>query len=337
MKAFQLIKYKKDQPKYQLNDIEPQTLGSNDILIKTSIAAVNPLDNLISHGELKLVVPYSLPQTMGNEFVGTIEKLGKKVTNFKVGDRVYARNPVNNIGAFAEKVVIDKDAIAKVPDYLTDQEAAAVPLTALTAMQALDLLNAQAGQTLFISGGTGSFGTMAIPIAVARGLKVITSGNGKKQAEVEKLGVSQFINYREEDYSEILSNVDLVIDTIGGKELDKEFKILKPEGKLVSLRAMPNKAFTKNMGMGIFKQILFGLAARKIEKMAQKKHQTYNFLFVTANGKQLEEASQILAKREIHPALGNIYSLEETEDALNDVAQRKSNGKVLIQISSDKN
>ena len=114
-----------------------------------------------------MVVPYKLPQTMGNEFVGIIEKVGLEVTKFKIGDRIFARNPVDNIGAFAQKIVINEKAGAKVPEYLSDQEAAAVPLTALTAMQAFQLLNLKAGQTLFNSGSSGDFGAMAIHLAIA--------------------------------------------------------------------------------------------------------------------------------------------------------------------------
>lgn len=332
MRAAQLVKYDSKNPVIELRDVNLAPMKDNDLIVKTSVAAVNPLDNLISHGELKLVVPYKLPQTMGNEFVDTVIKTGKNVSKFKVGDRVFARNPLNNIGAFADEILIDQSAVAKVPDYLTDEEAAAVPLTALTAMQAFDLLHAKAGQTLFISGGTGSFGAMAIPLAVARGLKVITTGSSDKQAEVEKLGVSRFIDYKKEDYTKIVSNVDIVIDTVGGAEIAKEFSILKQGGKLLSLRAMPNKAFAQRMNMGMFKQILFGLAAHKIEKMAKKKNQTYDFIFVKANGKQLEEASAVLAKHEIRPALGNVYSLAEAEQALDDVAKHKSRGKVLIKF-----
>ena len=164
MKAAQLIKYDKKDPLIEIRDVNSQPLGAHDLLIRTKTAAVNPLDNLISHGDLKLVVPYKLPQTMGNEFVGIIEKIGPKVTNFKIGDRIFARNPVNN--AFAQKIVINEKAVAKAPEYLSDQEAAAVPLTTLTAMQAFQLLNLKAGQTLFISGGSGSFGAMAIPLAI---------------------------------------------------------------------------------------------------------------------------------------------------------------------------
>ena len=218
------------------------------------------------------------------------------------------------------------------PDYLTDEEAAAVPLMALTAMQAFDLLAAKAGQTLFISGGSGSFGAMAIPLAVARGLKVITTGAGARKAALLDMGVSQFIDYRTEDYTKLVKDVDLVIDTLGGEEVFKQLGILKQGGRIVSLRAMPNRTFAKRVGLGWGKQILFGLAAGKIERQAKKKQQHYDFVFVTANGPQLAQASETLAKSQVRPALGKRYSLEQVKEAMGDVAHGHSRGKVLIKF-----
>lgn len=206
-------------------------------------------------------------------------------------------------------------------------------MTALTAIQALELLQAQPGQTLFISGGTGGFGAMAIPIAVARGLKVITSGSPQNQQYVEQLGVSKFIDYTKEDYTKVLSGIDLVIDTLGGTELSKQMAILRPHGKLVSLRGMPNKEFAKRMKMSKFKQGLFSIASRSIEKEAAKRKIDYQFLFVTANGQQLADASKILVENQIHPAVGNVFSLDEVPQAMEKVQQGHNKGKVIIDMS----
>ena len=168
-----------------------------------------------------MIVPYKLPQTAGNEVVGIIEETGRRVKNLKVGDRVFGRLPLEHIGAFAEYVAVDSQALAKVPDYLSDEEAATVPLTALTIMQALDLMDAQAGKTIFISGGTGGVGGMAIPIAKAKGLKVITNGAGDSAERVLKLGADRFIDYKTEDYTKTVSQVDYVLDTLGGAETEK--------------------------------------------------------------------------------------------------------------------
>ena len=134
---------------------------------------------------------------MGNEFVGIIEKKGSAVKGFVEGDRVYGRLPLKKIGAFAEYPAVDSLAIAKVPEYLSDEEAACVQLTAL---QTFELMHPRAGESVFISGGTGSLGAMSIPVAKSFGLTVITNGNGSSAERVRKLGADKFIDYKKEDY-----------------------------------------------------------------------------------------------------------------------------------------
>lgn len=165
MKAAILDKYDKKGRDIQIKDIPIPEISNEDVLVKVHTAGVNPLDNMIIMGEVKLIVPYKLPLVMGNEFCGIIEKLGDGVKGFKQGDRVYGRMPLSKIGAFAEYIAVDFRTISLVPDYLSDEEAAAVPLTALTALQSYELMGLAKGSTLFISGGTGSVGAMAIPIA----------------------------------------------------------------------------------------------------------------------------------------------------------------------------
>ena len=269
----------------------------DEVLVKVKYAGVNPLDNMIVREEVKLITPYKYPLVMGNEFSGVIEKTGSKVSDFSEGDRVYARMPLDKIGAFAEYLAINNGAIAKIPDYLTFEEAACVPLTALTAMQSFELMNPKSDESIFISGGTGSLGAMAIPIAKSMGLKVITSGSARNRERVTELGVDEFFDYRTQDYSEILADVDYVLDTLGEKELEKEFKILKTGGILVSLKGLPNREFAERMGLSFVKKGLFKVAGMKYDKMASKKNQKYYFLFVESNGRQLEEVSGIFAEK----------------------------------------
>lgn len=134
MKAAQHTSYNKNNIVLNLTDIAKPQIKPNQVLVKVTAAGVNPLDNMISRGDVKMIVPYKLPQTAGNEVVGLVEEVGSSVTNFAVGDRVFGRLPLDNIGAFAEYVAVEATALAKVPAYLTDVEAAAVPLTALTIM-----------------------------------------------------------------------------------------------------------------------------------------------------------------------------------------------------------
>ncbi|MBY4971280.1 NADP-dependent oxidoreductase [Streptococcus suis] len=333
MKAAQHTSYNKNNITLNLTEIAKPQIKPNQVLVKVTAAGVNPLDNMISRGDVKLIVPYKLPQTAGNEVVGIIQEIGATVTNFAAGDRVFGRLPLDSIGAFAEYVAVEATALAKVPAYLTDEEAAAVPLTALTIMQALDLMGAEAGKTIFISGGTGGVGGMAIPIAKAKGLTVITNGDGASAERVLSLGADQFIDYKTEDYTKTLSNVDYVLDTLGGAETEKQMSIMKKGGQLVSLRAMPNGEFAKRMNLPKWKQILFGLAGRSFDKMANKYGVHYHFIFVESNGRQLQEVADIFSKLEIKPSIDTVYPFEEVNAALDKVANGRSRGKTVLSFN----
>lgn len=322
----------KKNAELKVDDIPVPEISEDEVLVKVEYAGVNPLDNMIVREEVKLITPYKYPLVMGNEFSGVIEKAGSKVTDFKEGNRVYARMPLDKIGAFAEYVAIDKNAIAEIPDYLSFEEAACVPLTALTAIQAFELMNPNKGESIFISGGTGSLGAMAIPIAKSMGLKVITSGSARNKERVTELGVDEFFDYKTQDYSEILADVDYVLDTLGEKELEKEFKILKSGGILVSLKGLPNKEFAERMGLSFVKKGLFKVAGMKFDKMAAKKNQKYYFLFVESNGRQLKEFSRIFAEKNIKPSVDEIFSLNDVNRAMKKVNQGGSKGKTLIKI-----
>ena len=330
MRAAQVEQYNKNNISVKMVSLDIPVIGERDVLVRVSAAGVNPLDNMISRGEVKMIVPYKLPTVAGNEFVGVVEKVGAKVYKFKVNDRVFARLPLDKIGAFAEYVAVNENAIAKVPEYLSDVEAAAVPLTALTIMQVLELMKAEKGKTIFISGGTGSVGAMAIPIAKAKGLEVITNGSAENKDRVLELGASRFIDYKTEDHTKTLSNIDYVLDTLGGNETEKQMKILKKGGKMVSLRAMPNGAFAKRMRLPMWKQIILGFAGSKFDKLAGKYGISYDFIFVESNGKQLQEVADLFEKLKIKPSIDTVYTLEEVNSALDKVANGRSKGKTVI-------
>lgn len=333
MKAAILTGYRKNGCDLVLRDIPVPEVSAQEVLVKVHTAGVNPLDNMIIHGEVKMIVPYRFPLVMGNELVGTIEKVGAGISGFSVGDRVYGRMPLRKIGAFAEFAAIDQSAIAKVPAYLSDEEAACVPLTALTAQQAFELMQPEPGETIFISGGTGSLGAMAIPMAKSYGLTVITNGSAVNRDRVLALGVDRFIDYKTEDYGTVLSDVDYVLDTLGDRELPKEFSILKRGGKLVSLRGMPNGEFAARSGMSAFKRMLFKVVGRKYDQMAAKKNQLYYFIFVHEDGAGLKRISEIFAERHIEASVDEVFSLADVNKALAKVTAGKSKGKTMIRIT----
>src|SRR5699024_2771792 len=160
---------------------------------------------------VKQIQDYTIPQTLGNECSGIVEQVCSKVAGFKKGDRVFTRLPIQKIGAFAEYVAVEQDAVAKMPDGYDFNTAAAIPLTGLTAYQAIvEELEAKPGETLLIPGGSGSFGQMAVPIAKALGLRVIVTGNARAREQFVSMGVDRYMDYKQENYWEQLSDIDYV-------------------------------------------------------------------------------------------------------------------------------
>ena len=330
MKVAQITKYSKDIH-LTINEVVKPEIKDNEVLVKVKAAGVNPVDILIANGSIRLVQDYKFPLTLGNELAGVIEKVGEKVKKFKIGDKIMTRLPITHIGAFAEYVAVDSKAIALMPTHLTYVEAAAVPLTGLTGYQALnDVLKAQAGQSVFLPGGTGGLGAMVIPIAKQMGLQVITSGSESGRERMLAMGVDQFINYKEQNYGEVLSNIDYVMDTLGPKDIGKELKIIKPYGKLVSLKGVPNYRFAVGNDLSFWKKILFNLVGGKYDRMAAKQQKEYHFFFVQANGEQLQKVANILENNNIKPTLDSVYDFAQVSQALDKVAQGHAQGKVVV-------
>lgn len=333
MKAIQINGYSKTIHTV-LRDIPQPQISDSEVLIQVKAAAVNPLEMLILTGSVKLIQDYAMPLTLGNECSGIVEEVGSKVSGFQKGDKVYTRLPLHKIGAFAEYVAVDQNAIAKMPEGYDFNTAAAIPLTGLTAYQAItEELEAKPGETLLIPGGSGSFGQMAVPIAKALGLRVIVTGNAQAKEQFLSMGVDRYMDYRQENYWEQLSGVDYVIDTLGAAEFEHELAVLKRGGRLVSLRAVPNKAFAVKHHVSGLKKLLFTLAGRKYDKAAGKQGKEYRFLFVRSNGAQLQAITEIVEQKQIRPAVDpRVFSLDQANEALQLVSKGHINGKVIIQM-----
>lgn len=332
MKAIQIFKYNKQDISAMLVEITKPVIQADEVLVRIKAAGVNPLDNKITRGGVKMLVPHQLPLTMGHEFAGIVEKIGSQVQGLSVGDKVYGLMPTIKAGAFAEWAAVPASILAPMPEGLSYTEATSIPLTALTAYQALDLMQVQAGKTIFISGGSGGFGAMAIPLAKARGLIVYTSGNAASRERVLALGADRYFDYRTEDYLQELKQVDYVIDSVGGAELSKQMKLLSSGGRIVSLNGMPNGRFARSFDLPKWKQWLLSLVGLSLDRQAKRVGATYDFLFVQANGSQLKRITELIEKLGIRPTISKVFTLEEANEALQSIDRSSSLGKTVLTL-----
>lgn len=333
MKAAQIKSYSKE---INLNicNIPIPSISDDEVLVKVKAAAVNPLELLILTGSVRLIQDYKMPLTLGNEFSVIVEETGKNVTDFKIGDKVYARLPIYKIGAFAEYVSIESKFLSIMPNNCSFETAAAIPLTALTAYQAFtEELEAKSGQTVLITGGSGSFGELAVPIAKHLGLNIIVSGNERSKDHFINLGVSKYIDYSKENYWELVSAADYVIDTLGAKEFDRELSVLKKGGRLLSLRTSPNKRFAEDNKFSFLKKLLFSAAGSKYDKKAMKEGKEYRFMFVRADGEELRKITKITEEQNIKPKIfSTVFNLENANEAVKTMAKGHIEGKIIISL-----
>jgi NADPH:quinone reductase-like Zn-dependent oxidoreductase len=332
MKAFIINKYSKDAG-LQLADIPVPVVKDNDVLVEVHAAGVNLLDSKIKTGEFKLILPYQFPLILGHDVAGVITRIGKNVKQFKVGDEVYARPTDHRIGTFAEFIAIDEKDVALKPRNLSMEEAASIPLVALTAWQVLvESAQITAGQKVFIQAGSGGVGTIAIQLAKHLGATVATTAGASSFDLVKELGADVMIDYKKEDFETRLSNYDVVLNSQDKNTLEKSLRILKSGGKLISISGPPTPEFAREKGVPWFVKIVLSLISAGVRKKARKLHVDYSFLFMRAQGEQLSKITALIESGIIRSVMDKVYSFEQTNDALSYVESGRAKGKVVIKI-----
>src|SRR5258708_33341335 len=205
-----------------LTDVPQPSPRAGEFLVRVHAAGLNPVDYKMRAGALRVIRKYPLPIVMGNELSGVVEAVGPGATRFANGDRVFARVDKDIMGAFAEYAVVHEDHAARMPASLDFLSAAAVPLAALTALQALrDELHLSAGQRVFIPGGAGGGGTFAIQVAKRLGAHVATTASPPRDALRQRLGADVVIDYTRERFEDKLSDYDRAFDLLGGGTLGR--------------------------------------------------------------------------------------------------------------------
>ena len=332
MKAFIVKGYGKKE-KLHLTEIAEPIVKDNDVLVQVHSAGVNLLDSKIRNGEFKLILPYKTPFTLGHDVAGVVTKVGSKVGKFKVGDEVYARPADHRIRTFAEYISVDERDVALKPKSLTMEEAASIPLVGLTAWQALiEKANLQKGQKVFIQAGSGGVGTFAIQLAKYLGATVATTASAANFDLVKGLGADIVIDYKKEDFETILRDYDLVLNSQDTKTLETSLKILKPGGKIISISGPPDPNFAKEFGLSWMLKVILSLLSFGVRNKAKQHRVNYSFLFMKANGNQLNRIASLIDAGIIRPVMDRLFSFEATNEALTYVETGRAKGKVVIKV-----
>ena len=331
MKAFVVQQYAQDG--LRAAEVPEPEVGDGDVLIKISAASVNPLDKMVRNGEFKQLLKYRTPFVLGHDVAGVVTRVGSAVGDFQVGDEVYARPRDLRIGTFAEYIAIDQDDLAPKPDSLTLHEAAAVPLVSLAAWQILvDRTHLQPGQKVLVHAGSGGLGSTVIQLAKYLGATVATTASGKNAELVRSLGAAVVVDYQKENFAEVLSGYDVVLDSLGGENLEKSLTVLKPGGHAISVTGPPDPGFAKQLRAPQYMGVVMGLLSRKVHKQARKLGVSYSFLFMQANGAQLRELATLYDAGHLRPIIDKTFPFDQTLQALAYVEQGRGNGKVVITI-----
>ena len=243
MKSAQINRYGGSEV-IEINQNTPEpTLSSGKVLVSIKAAGLNPADWKIREGYLQQMIPLQFPFTLGMDFSGIIKEIGEGVSDFKQGDEVYGQAGVvtGGSGAFAEMALAKTESIANKPKRLNHVEAAALPLVGVSAWRALvENIGLSNGQQILIHGGAGGIGSIAIQLAKNLGAFVATTISANDKVFVQELGADHVIDYKSQNFEDLLHDYDSVFDTVGGETYKRSFKVLKNGGIIISMLEQPN-------------------------------------------------------------------------------------------------
>jgi NADPH:quinone reductase-like Zn-dependent oxidoreductase len=283
--------------------------GPGEVLIRVHAASVNPVDWKVRNGELRQMLRYKLPMIPGWDVSGVIEAVGPQAMRLKRGDAVYSRPDLSRDGTYADYVTVKESEVALKPKSIDHSTAAAIPLAALTAWQALyDGCKLSSGQTLLIHGAAGGVGTFAVQLAKMRGARVIATASKKNHDFLRSLGADEIIDYNTTKFEDVVHGVDAILDTITGETMERSWPVLKKGGILVSILQPPSPEKAAAHGV--------------------RCHHT----FVQANVEQLNEIAKLVDAGKLKVIIEKVYPLAEARAAQESNAIGHTRGKIVLRV-----
>lgn len=310
MKAVVINEYG-NQDELEMTNISIPEIATDEVLVEVKATSVNPIDWKLREGGLKDSIPLKFPIVLGWDVAGVITRTGSDVKDFHAEDRVLARPDLTNRGTYAEYTAVKQDKLAKLPENVSFEDGAGLPLAGLTAWQGInDYLEVQAGQSVLIQGGAGGVGIVGIQLLKHLGATVITTASEKNREFLESLGADQVIDYHQQDFTQELHDLDAVFDTIGGETLTKSFSVIKPGGKLVTI------------------------AGAIDQELADTKQVEAASIWLHPNGKQLTELVDLVSRDIVKVVTDSVHPF--TEDGVKEAQAvsegHHAKGKIIISM-----
>lgn len=288
-------------------DIPESQPGPGEVRIRVFAAGVNPIDWKIRRGYMEL----PLPMTVGSDVAGVVDAVGQGVDSFQPEDEVFGKASAGQ-GGYAEYTIVNSTQIAQKPKSIGFIESAAIPTAGLAAWQSLfDIAGLERGQTVLIHGAAGGVGSFAVQFAKWKGAYVIGTASSKNTEFLKGIGCDEVIDYRNQQFEEIVSNLDVVLDTIGGDTLERSWSVLKPGGFLVTtVASIPEDTPQKH-----------GVRAER--------------LMTQADGKELAQIAAIIDERKIKPIVTTVLPLADAQKAHEMSESGHTRGKIVLRIVED--
>jgi NADPH:quinone reductase-like Zn-dependent oxidoreductase len=306
MKAASIDRYGKIEDTVTISDVPKPALGPGDVLVEVKAAGVNPVDWKIAEGYTRGREVH-FPMILGNDLAGVVVATGEGAMRFKQGDEVYGRVDRQHTGTFAEYAAVDEQALARKPRNLDFAEAAAVPLAALTAWQALfEHARLRTGQKVLIQAGAGGVGSFAIQFAKHVGAQVATTVSTANVALAQSLGADWVIDYKKQRFEDVIHDVDAVLDTLAGDIQARSLAVLKSGGVLVST---------------------VGVAP---ESRQERPDVRFEAMVMHPDGGQLAEITRLIEAGTVKPVVDRRFGLEQTKEALIYSRTGHAHGKIVI-------
>lgn len=284
-------------------------ISDHEVLIKVIAAAVNPVDWKIREGYLKEMIPYQFPLILGWDLSGIVEKVGEEVTGFTPGDAVYSRPELSRNGAYAEYIAVSEAELARKPETVSFTEAASIPLAGITAWEAvINRGQIAEGQSILIHAAAGGVGSLGVQLAKWRGAHVYATCSQRNLALVKSLGADEVVDYEKTRFQDVIRDVDVVFDTIGGQVQEASWSVLKPHGMLVSIVQPPS------------------------EERANQLNARSEFVFIQPSSEILGELSQLIDNGTIRPVVGAEFSLKDVARAHELSESGRARGKIVLHV-----